>query len=57
MVFFFGIAAVEIMQAVLPGGSLNPPSKAINPLMGTLGGVFGPVGAFFILCYVLPWMD
>lgn len=42
MVFFFGIAAVEITQAVLPGGSLNPISRAINPLLGTLGGVLGP---------------
>lgn len=43
MVFFFGIAAVEITQSCLPGGDLNPVSKAINPLMGTLGGVVGPI--------------
>lgn len=43
MVFFFGIAAVEITQSCLPGGDLNPVSKAINPLFGTLGGVIGPV--------------
>lgn len=54
MVLFFGIAAVEITQAVSPGGSLNPISKAVNPLMGTLGGVLGPVGVFFLLCYVMP---
>lgn len=42
MVFFFGIAAVEITQACLPGGTLNPPRKALNPLMATLGGVAGP---------------
>lgn len=53
MVFFFGIAAVEITQAVLPGGSLNPVSRAINPLLGTLGGVFGPVGVYFLLCVLL----
>ena len=51
MVFFFGIAAKEITDAVLPGGSLNPPSKAINPLLGTLGGVLGPVGVFFLLVH------
>jgi NhaA family Na+:H+ antiporter len=39
MVFFFGIAAVEITQSCLPGGDLNPVKKAINPLMATLGGV------------------
>lgn len=49
MVFFFGIAAKEITESILPGGALNPLPKAINPLMGTLGGVFGPVGLFFLL--------
>ena len=42
MVFFFGIATKEITESLLPGGSLNPIPKAINPLMGTLGGVLGP---------------
>lgn len=52
MVFFFGIAAKEITEAVLPGGSLNPPSKAVNPLFATVGGVVGPVGVFFALVAV-----
>ena len=52
MVFFFGIAAKEITESVLPGGALNPVSRAINPLMGTLGGILGPVGLFFILAAV-----
>lgn len=46
MVFFFGIAAKEITEACLPNGSLNPISKAINPLFATIGGVAGPVGLF-----------
>ena len=46
MVFFFGVAAKEITEACLPGGALNPPSKAVNPLCGTIGGVLGPVGVF-----------
>lgn len=49
MVFFFGIAAVEITQSVLPGGDLNPIKKAINPLFATLGGVIGPIAVFFLL--------
>ena len=49
MVFFFGVAAKEITESVLPGGALNPIPKAINPLMGTLGGVVGPAGLFFLL--------
>ena len=49
MVFFFGIAAVEITQSCLPGGDLNPVSKAVNPLFGTLGGVIGPIVVYLCL--------
>ena len=52
MVFFFGIAAKEITESILPGGALNPIPKAINPLMGTLGGVFGPAGLFLLLAFL-----
>jgi len=48
MVLFFGIAAKEITESCLPGGALNPPAKAVNPLLGTLGGVFGPVAVYFM---------
>jgi NhaA family Na+:H+ antiporter len=53
MVFFFGIAAKEITESILPGGPLNPIRKAINPLLGTLGGVLGPIGVFFLLVFLL----
>ena len=53
MVFFFGIAAKEITDSALPGGALNPMRKAINPLMGTLGGVLGPAGVYFLLAFVI----
>lgn len=49
MVFFFGIAAVEITQSCLPGGDLNPPSKAISPLFATVGGVVGPAVVYLVL--------
>ena len=49
MVFFFGIAAVEITQSFLPGGDLNPVSKAVNPLFGTAGGVIGPILVYLVL--------
>jgi len=52
MVFFFGLAAKEVTEALLPGGSLNPPSKAISPLLATIGGVVGPVAMYLLLCYV-----
>ncbi len=54
MVFFFGIATVEIVQAVSFGGALNPISKSINPLFATTGGILGPVAVFFVLCHVVP---
>jgi NhaA family Na+:H+ antiporter len=53
MVFFFGIAAKEITESVLPGGALTPPAKAMNPLFATLGGVVGPVGVFFAGLWLL----
>lgn len=47
MALFFGIATKEITESCLPGGSLNPISRAVNPLLGTLGGVLGPIGVYF----------
>ena len=52
MVFFFGIATKEITDSVLPGGVLNPVRTAINPLMGTLGGVIGPALLYLLLTYI-----
>lgn len=49
MVFFFATAAVEIAESLLPGGSLNPIRRAINPLIATVGGVAGPVAVYFLL--------
>ena len=49
MVFFFGIAAVEITQSFLPGGDLYPVRKSINPLLATLGGVVGPALVYLVL--------
>ncbi|KAF4657713.1 hypothetical protein FOL47_008323 [Perkinsus chesapeaki] len=52
MAFFFGIAMVEIVLALLPGGALSPISKAAVPLICTLGGILGPIGVFFSLMYI-----
>ena len=52
MCLFFGIAAKEITESTLPGGVLNPLRRAINPLVGTLGGVFGPVGLYFAMAWI-----
>jgi Na+:H+ antiporter, NhaA family len=52
MALFFGLAAKEIVEAALPGGALNPVKKAINPLLGTIGGVLGPVGVYFAYVFL-----
>jgi Na+:H+ antiporter, NhaA family len=49
MVFFFGIAAVELMESFLPGGDLYPISKSVNPLLATAGGVIGPAAVYLVL--------
>ncbi len=48
MALFFAIAAGEITEACLPGGALNPPRNAVNPLLATIGGVLGPVGVYLL---------
>lgn len=53
MVFFFGVAAKEITEAILPGGSLSPIRKAVNPVLATVGGVLGPIGVFFLGLWAL----
>jgi len=52
MVFFFGIAAKEITESLLPGGALNPLRNAINPVLGTLGGVLGPASLYLLLTFL-----
>lgn len=42
MAFFFAIAAKEVWEALLPGGSLSNLRKASTPLLATVGGVVGP---------------
>jgi len=49
MVFFFGIAAVEITQSFLPGGDLYPLKRSVNPLLATAGGVIGPIVVYLAL--------
>ncbi len=53
MVFFFAIAAKEVTEGCLPGGSLNPVRKAINPLLATVGGVVAPVAVFCLGVWIL----
>ena len=42
MVFFFALAAKEIIEARLPGGPLASPREAAVPLLAAAGGMLGP---------------
>jgi len=42
MAFFFGIAAKEVFEAVLPGGPLDSVRKAAMPIIATMGGMIFP---------------
>lgn len=53
MAFFFGIATKEITESCLPGGALFPLNRAVNPLLGTLGGVLGPIVVFKLMVRLL----
>jgi Na+/H+ antiporter NhaA len=52
MAIHFGLALQEIAVACLPGGAMSPPSKAMNPIIATLGGLFGPIGVFYLLASI-----
>ena len=42
MVFFFALAAKEIVEATLPGGPLASPREAGVPLLAAVGGMLAP---------------
>jgi Na+/H+ antiporter NhaA len=42
MVFFFALAAKEVFEATLPGGSLSSPRRALSPLAAAVGGMAAP---------------
>ena len=46
MVFFFALAAKEVREATLPGGSLSSPREAMLPLAAAVGGMVMPAAIF-----------
>jgi Na+:H+ antiporter, NhaA family len=42
MAFFFALAAKEVFEATLPGGSLSPVRRAMSPLGAAVGGMAAP---------------
>ena len=57
MCIHFGLALQEICVAMLPGGAMNPIRNAINPIIATLGGIFGPIAVYFVLTKIFHSAD
>jgi NhaA family Na+:H+ antiporter len=53
MVFFFALAAKEVFEATLPGGSLASPARAISPLAAAIGGMALPAAIYLALASTL----
>ena len=49
MVFFFALAAKEIIEARLPGGPLASPREAAVPLLAAAGGMIAPATIYLVL--------
>ena len=49
MVFFFALAAKEVFEATLPGGSLASPRQAVAPLAAAVGGMAVPA-LIYVAC-------
>jgi len=49
MVFFFGLAAKEVFEAMLPGGPLSSPRQAAVPVLAAAGGMVGPALIYLAL--------
>lgn len=49
MVFFFALAAKEIVEATLPGGPLASPGEAAVPLLAAAGGMIAPASIYAAL--------
>lgn len=49
MAFFFALAAKEVFEATLPGGSLSSPAQAVSPLAAAAGGMLAPALIYALL--------
>ncbi len=51
MVFFFGLAVKEIVEAASPGGPLHSLRRAAVPILAAIGGMAGPALVFVGLAF------
>lgn len=49
MVFFFGLATKEVVEATAPGGALHSPRRASVPMLAAVGGMAGPAAIYVAL--------
>ena len=52
MVFFFALAAKEVVEATAPGGALHSPRRSAVPLIAAIGGMVGPAAVYLTLVLV-----
>ena len=57
MVFFFGIAAKEVVEATAPGGALSSWRRASLPVVAATGGMIGPALIYVGLSIALARQD
>jgi len=52
MALFFGLAAKELVESLLPGGCLQNPKKALNPILATIIGAALPALIYLGLVFL-----
>jgi NhaA family Na+:H+ antiporter len=57
MIFFFALAAKEVVEATAPGGPLHSPRQGALPLAAAVGGMLGPALIFVVLTIVFDRPD
>jgi NhaA family Na+:H+ antiporter len=53
MVFFFGLAVKEIIEATAPGGALHSIRRSAVPVLAAVGGMAAPAGLYAALALLL----
>lgn len=52
MVFFFALAAKEVVEAAVPGGALHTWRRAAVPVIAALGGMVGPAVIYLVVIHL-----
>src|SRR6185295_18286979 len=53
MVFFFGLATKEVVEAMLPGGPLSSIREGTLPILAAVGGMAAPAAIYLTAMYGL----